>query len=402
MQILAAKDGVVFYNKSFGSFTYSNEKPVNNNSIYDIASVTKIAATLPSIMRLFDRDSIDLQKTLGSYISVPNNSNKKNLVIKDLLLHQSGLQPWLPFYISTISTLFPDKPAISSTFSTEYPFKAFENIYVSKHSTPSPIYYCSNYSLNFPLQVAKNMYSCEGIKDTLFSKMNNTALKDIGKYKYSDLGFIYLQRVVENISGKGLDEYADQKFYSLLGMNSTSYLPLKKFDCSRIVPTEEDLIYRKQLITGFVHDPTAAMIGGIAGHAGVFSTTNDLAKLMQMYIQNGSYGGDKFFSSQTVDLFTSAQKNNNGNRRALGFDKPEMREGKPSPACTSASSSSFGHAGFTGTMVWADPENGLVYVFLSNRVYPDASDNKLAELNIRTNIQEIFYQALKRARLKSF
>lgn len=400
MQILAAKDGIVFYNKSFGSFTYSNEEPVNNNSIYDIASVTKITATLPSIMRLFDKDSIDLQKTLGSYIAIPSNSNKRNLVIKDLLLHQSGLQPWLPFYISTISTLFPGKPSTSSTFSAEYPFKAFENIYVNKHSTPSSIYYSTKYSLDFPIQVAEDMYAREGIKDTLFSKINSTELKDIGKYKYSDLGFLYLQRVVENITSKGLDEYADQNFYKLLGMNSTSYQPLKKFDCARIVPTEEDLIFRKQVITGFVHDPTAGMMGGIAGHAGIFSTANDLAKLMQMYLQKGSYGGDQFFSAQTVDLFTSAQKSSNGNRRALGFDRPETKEGKPSPACASASSLSFGHAGFTGTMVWADPENGLVYVFLSNRVYPDASDNRLAELNIRTNIQEVFYRAIKKAGLK--
>lgn len=400
MQILAAKDGVVFYNKSFGSYTYSNEVPVNSRSIYDIASVTKIAATLPSIMQLFDKDSIDLQKTLCSYITIPSNSNKRNLVIKDLLLHQSGLQPWLPFYISTISSLFSGRPATSSTFSEEYPFKAIENIYVSKHSTPSPTYYSTKYSFDYPIQVAENMFAHEGIKDTIFSKMNNTELKDIGKYKYSDLGFIYLQRAIENITSKGLDEYADKMFYRLLGMNSTSYQPLKKFDCTRIVPTEEDLIFRKQLITGFVHDPTAAMMGGIAGHAGIFSTANDLAKLMQMYIQKGIYGGERFFSAHTVDLFTSTQKNNNGNRRALGFDKPETKEGKPSPACASASALSFGHAGFTGTMVWADPENGLLYVFLSNRVYPDASDNRLAESNIRTNIQEIFYRAIKKAKLK--
>lgn len=395
MQILAAKDGVVFYNKSFGSFTYSNDEPITSKSIYDIASVTKIAATLPSIMHLYDKDSLDLKKTLGSYITLPKNSNKKNILIKDILLHQSGLQPWIPFYIATISTLQPGITATSSTFSDEYPYKAIENVYISKYSTPNPIYYSTTYSFDFPLQVARNMYSREGIKDTIFKRINNTDLKDIGKYKYSDLGFHYLQRVVENISGQGLDCYAEQKFYQRLGMYITSYQPLKKFDSIGIVPTEDDLIFRKQLIKGYVHDPGAAMMGGIAGHAGVFSTANDLAKLMQMYLQKGTYGGEKFFSYQTLDLFTSAPTNNNGNRRALGFDKPETREGKPSPACTSASTLSFGHSGFTGTLVWADPENGLVYIFLSNRVYPDAANNKLVEMNIRTNIQEVFYKAVK-------
>jgi beta-N-acetylhexosaminidase len=398
MQILAAKDGIVFYNKSFGSFTYSNEVPVDFNSIYDIASVTKVTATLPSVMHLFEKDSINLQKTVDKYINLSDGSNKKKLVISDLLLHQSGLQPWLPFYVSTISTLTPGKAPLSSTFSSDYPYMAYENMFVNKHSSPNPIYFSNKRSDNFPYQVAENMYSCKGIKDTILSKMNSTELKDIGKYKYSDLGFLYLQKIIETITKKDLDDYTNQKFYSHLGMNNTSYLPLKKFDCSRIVPTEEDLFYRKQLLIGYVHDPTAALIGGVAGHAGVFSTANDLAKLMQMYIQKGIYGGERFFLPQTIDFFTSTHKNSNGNRRALGFDKPETKEGKPSPAGASASNLSFGHSGFTGTMVWADPDNGLIFIFLSNRVYPDASTNRMAELNIRTNIQEIFYKAIKKGK----
>ncbi len=398
MQILVAKDGVVFYNKSFGSYTYSNEVAVNGKSIYDIASVTKITATVPSIMRLFDRDSIGLQKSLDSYMNFPNGSNKKKLVISDLLRHQSGLQPWVPFYLSTLSTLFPGKPAISSTQSPEYPYTFNENTFISKFSIPSSKYYSSKYSFEFPLQVAENIYAIEGMKDSIFIRMNASEIKDAGKYKYSDLGFLYLQRAVENITSKGLDEYADINFYRHLGMNSTSYQPLNKFDCSRIVPTEDDLTFRKQVVRGYVHDQAAAMMGGIAGQAGVFSTANDLAKLMQMYLQKGVYGGERFFPASTVELFTSTPKDNNGNRRALGFDKPEPKVGKPSPACVSASPLSFGHSGFTGTMVWADPENGVVYVFLSNRVYPDASNNRLAELNIRTEIQEVFYQAIRRAK----
>lgn len=399
MQILAAKDGIVFYNKCFGNFTYTNDEPVTQNSIYDIASVTKITATLPSVMHLYEKDSIDIRKNLASYMALPKNSNKRNLVIYDLLLHQSGLQPWIPFYISTISTLMPGKKAVSKTFSDEYPYKAFENAYVSKYSLPDPNYYSPIYSFDFPLPVAENMFAREGIKDTIFNKMNDTELKEIGKYKYSDLGFLYLQRVVENVTSKGLDEYTNSTFYKHLGMNHTAYQPTKKFDKAKIVPTEDDLFYRKQLIRGYVHDPASAMMGGIAGHAGVFSTANDLAKLMQMYIQKGSYGGEQLLKQKTIELFTTTpingNANGNGNRRALGFDKPEMKEGKPSPACKSASVNSFGHSGFTGTMVWADPDNGLVYIFLSNRVYPDASNNKIVEQNVRTNIQEIFYLAIK-------
>jgi len=402
MQILAAKDGVVFYNKCFGNFTYTNDEPVNQNSIYDIASVTKITATLPSVMHLYENDSIDIRKNLASYMTLPENSNKRNLIIYDLLLHQSGLQPWIPFYISTITTLMPGKKATSKTLSDEFPYKAYDNGYVSKYSTPDPNYYSPFYSFNFPLPVAENMYAREGIKDTIFNKMNGTELKDIGKYKYSDLGFLYLQRVVENVTTKGIDEYASSTFYKHLGMNNTAYQPLKKFDKSMIVPTEDDLFYRKQLIRGYVHDPASAMMGGIAGHAGVFSTANDLAKLMQMYIQKGSYGGEQLLLPKTLELFTTTPINGNanGNRRALGFDKPETKEGKPSPACKSASVNSFGHSGFTGTMVWADPDNGLIFIFLSNRVYPDATNNKIVEQNVRTNMQELFYQAIKERRFE--
>lgn len=396
MQILAAKDGVVFYNKSFGSYTYSNETPIDSKSIYDIASVTKILATVPSIMHLYEKDSIDLQKSLENYVTLPKNSNKRKLIIKDLLLHQSGLQPFIPFYLSTLTTLYPNKAAINNIYSQEYPMQYSEGVFIHKLSIPSPKYYSTKQSYEFPVPVAKDLFACEGIADTIFNRMNSSEIKDVGKYKYSDLGFLYLQRTIENITGKGLDDYVSRNYYSHLGMNSTSYQPIKKFNISRIVPTEVDLIFRKQLLTGFVHDPTAAMLGGVAGHAGVFSTANDLAKFMQMLIQKGSYGGERFFSEKTVDYFTSGNNGNNGNRRALGFDKPETKNGKPSPACESASALSYGHAGFTGTMVWADPANGLVYIFLSNRVYPDATNNRLADSNIRTKIQEVFYQAIKK------
>ena len=312
-------------------------------------------------------------------------------------MHQSGLQAFIPFYTSTLSTLKPDRPLINPTINSEYPFEISDKIYFHKESVINPSIYDDKYSFAYPTQVAKNIFIKEGYKDTIFNLINKSPLKEIGKYKYSDLGYIYLQRISENIYSEGLDDIAQNNFYTGLGMNNTLFNPLTRFELNRIVPTENDILFRKQIIRGYVHDPTAAMMGGVAGHAGLFSNANDLAKLMQMYLQKGTYGGTRYFNPETIKLFTSQPKENNGNRRGLGFDKPETRKDKQSPVCESASASSFGHSGFTGTMVWVDPEYNLIYIFLSNRVHPDASNNKLVEMNIRTKIQEVFYQAIKKS-----
>lgn len=397
MQILAAKDGVVFYNSSFGDYTYSKGDPVDIRTLYDIASVTKIAATLPMVMQLYDTDKISIDGTLGDYINFKNGNSKKSLKIKDLLLHQSGLQPWIPFYLNTLTTMVPDKPLKSNTFSQEYPFQFSDKTFLNKYATPDPVYYQKVYSFEYPSQVADELYAREGIIDSIFNVINNSALNESGKYKYSDIGFLYLQRIVENMNNQGLEEISQQFLYNRLGMNYTAFKPSKKFDRDRIAPTEYDPVFRKQLIRGYVHDPAAAMMGGVAGHAGLFSNANDLAKLLQMYLQKGTYGGDTFFKPGTIEFFTTCPNGNNGNRRALGFDKPETKIDLQSPTCSLATKSSFGHSGFTGTMVWVDPEYNFIYVFLSNRVYPDATNNKLVEQNIRTKIQEIFYQAIQRS-----
>jgi beta-glucosidase-like glycosyl hydrolase/CubicO group peptidase (beta-lactamase class C family) len=394
MQILAARDGVVFYHKCFGSFTYNNQNPVDPRVLYDVASLTKVTATLPMVMSLTENGSISVEASLGDYLNLRKYPDKAKLKLKDILTHQSGLAPWIPFYLSTLTTLIPGKPLTSETFSPEYPFVFNEKTYLHRHSVPSPELYQSVSSDRFPNQVANNLYSSQAIGDTIFKRINNSKLRDAGKYRYSDLGFLYLQRVVETISGQSLNELSQGLLYKRMGMNYTTYLPLQQFDRDRIVPTENDLAFRKQLVWGYVHDPAAAMLGGVAGHAGIFSTANDLAKLMQMYLQKGEYGGVRYFKPETVELFTSRPSGNNGNRRGLGFDKPETQPNAASPVCPLASPQSFGHSGFTGTMVWADPANGLVYVFLSNRVYPDASNSKLVEMNIRTRIQEIFYKAV--------
>ena len=394
MQILAAKDGVVFYHKSFGKPTYLSSDSVDVRMLYDVASVTKVVATVPSVMRLYDEQALELDNNLGAYLDLKEFPDKSAIRLSDLLRHQSGLKSWIPFNLKTLTTMIPNIPLWQEKLSTDYPFQLGSKQFFSRYTVPNPVFYCDKESRDFPNRCAEGLYSAYFMADTIFSAINRSELSQPGKYVYSDLGFMYLQRVVEGITQTGIDRYCEDKFYSRLGMSYTLFKPLTRFDRDRIVPTEVDLIFRRQLVWGDVHDPAAAMLGGVSGHAGIFSTANDLAKLMQMFLQDGTYGGERFFRPGTVAQFTTApiEGNSSDNRRSLGFDKPAS-EG-PSPAGSLASSQSFGHTGFTGTTVWADPENGLVYIFLSNRVYPDASNTKLAEMNIRTRIHDVFYRAI--------
>ncbi len=393
MQILAAKNGTVFYHKSFGKPTYQSTDSVDVRMLYDIASVTKIAATVPVLMQQVDKGYVTLTSTLGNHINLTPFKDKASLKIGDILLHQSGLQPWIPFYLKTLSTQVPNTPIAQNNISAEYPFKIAENTFLHKYVGANPTFYSTRLSEQNPLRCSENLYACPSIKDTILQNINNSPIQGVGKYKYSDLGFLYLQQVVEAKESKPLDELATQYFYNKLGMNYTLFHPYRRFDKDRIIPTEYDLTFRKQLVWGDVHDPAAAMMGGVAGHAGVFSNANDLAKLMQMLLNGGEYGGERLLSNATINTFINTPQGNNGNRRALGFDKPSP-QGQPSPAGNLASPRSFGHTGFTGTVVWADPDNGLIYIFLSNRVYPDANNNKLATMNIRTKIHDILYKAI--------
>jgi CubicO group peptidase (beta-lactamase class C family) len=230
--------------------------------------------------------------------------------------------------------------------------------------------------------------------DTMIVSIITSPLRRPHDYLYSDLGFYFLGELVPRLSGKPLNQFAREKFFEPLGMINTSFVPLNHFEKERIVPTENDKAFRKQLLHGWVHDPGAAMMGGVAGHAGLFSNAVDLAKIMQMFLNNGNYGGKEYLKASTVELFT--KRYNGSNRRGLGFDKPEPDTSKVSPASRLASPSSFGHSGFTGTLAWADPETGIIYVFLSNRVHPDQYNKKLIEDNYRTRIQDIVYRSIIR------
>lgn len=393
MQVLAAKDGAVFYSKCFGGPTYTASAPVDEMMLYDAASVTKVMATLPVIMHLYDQGRLPLNSTLGNYTNLDENPDKSNIPLRDLLLHRAGLTAWIPFFQSTLTTLAPDVPLYSETMSEEYPYKLSAKRYMHKQIGPYTDYYSRERSLDYPTRVAEGLYVKEGIIDTIRTRMNASTVRNYGSYKYSDLSFMYLQRVAENMLQEPINKLADSLFFSHLGMSRTTYKPLAQFDRLQIAPTENDLTFRHQLLWGDVHDQGAALMGGVSGHAGLFSNANDMAKMLQMWLWGGRYGGERFLADTTVALFTTQPADSGQSRRALGFDRPNFG-GTSTPCGTLASRKSYGHLGFTGTIVWADPVVGLVYVLMSNRVHPDASNNLLQQLHLRTQIHDALYKAI--------
>ncbi len=363
-QVLVAKNGKVIYNKAFGKATY-NANPVRTTDIYDLASITKIAATTISLMRLYDERKFQLNRTLGDYISGLESSELKNLVVKDVLLHQAGLKSWIPFYMNTLA----------------------DSVY--------PKYYSKEKTDPYIIEVAKEMYMNKAGIDSIYRQIFTSKLNPKKDYLYSDLGFYLFRNIVEKLSGETFENFTGRTFYMPLGLSTMTFNPLKKFPAERIVPTENDKTFRKQLLQGYVHDPGAAMLGGVCGHAGLFSDANDLAILMQMLLNRGEYGGERYLNPTTVSLFTRKQETKN--RRGLGFDKPEPDIYKPKSTATDASPRTFGHSGFTGTCVWADPDHELIYVFLSNRIHPSADNQKLIQKNIRTVIHQAIYDAMKKS-----
>mgnify|MGYP000745963794 CR=1 FL=1 len=364
-QLLIAQKGKVFYNKSFGYHTYDKKNKVKNADVYDVASVTKIAATVPSLMFLVEENKFDLDQPIKNFIEMPDTCNKASLLTREILTHQARLQPWIPFYRNTLT----EKGNL------------IDSLYSKKKNKI------------YPHRVAENLYLHKSYPDTLMKHLLASKLREEKGYKYSDLGYYMLKEAIETIEGKPLDLVASERLYENMGANMTMYHPRERLPLRQIIPTENDTYYRNQLLRGDVHDMGAAMQNGVGGHAGLFSNANDLAKLMQMYLQKGYYGGDQYFKPSTVDEFTSCQYCDEENRRGIGFDKPVIDD-SDGPTCGCVSLMSYGHTGFTGTMVWADPETDLLYIFLSNRVNPDAENWKLVKENVRTNIQQAIYDVL--------
>ncbi len=393
-QILAAKDGFVFYQRAFGNLTYREREAVTNDHIYDIASITKIAATIPETMRLFDMGLFQLNQPLSHYLPDLKGTNKELITGKEMLTHQAQLWPWIPFYRSAFELLFPEQKLFNRELSDDYPFKLDRRLYINRNYTLKKEVFSTFPDSLYSIQVAEHIYLNKHYINALYDSIHESKLWPKKEYKYSDLGYYYLQKIIESKNQTPLDELVEQRFFSSLGLTNTFFNPLEKTDPSRIVPTENDIHFRKQLLQGHVHDPGAAMLGGVGGHAGLFSNTRGLAVIMQLYLNKGKYGEIQYFQPTTVELFTSSPFAEEENRRGIGFDKAEPDTSRNGPSCKSASVKSFGHSGFTGTIAWADPDHQLIYIFLSNRIHPNADNKKLIDENIRTNIQQVFYDAI--------
>ncbi len=367
-QVLVAKDGVVVFHETYGFHTYDSLQPVRHDDLYDFASVTKVTSTLPALMRLYGEGKFDLDAPLKEYLPMFKKSDKAEVAYRQLLAHNGRLKPSIVFWREAKNEDGTWKRrSFRSTESRRYPIRITDSLFLHK---------------NYKRQIYK------GIRDLPLNQKPG--------YVYSDLSFILYPAVVERLSGETLETYLNETFYKPLGATTLTFNPLSSYSKERILPTERDTFFRKQQVHGTVHDETAAMLGGVSGHAGLFGTTGDLAKLVQMYLNGGEYGGERFISEAAMREFTRCQFCGEGNRRGLGFDKPLIEyDSKLSYVAKSASPESFGHSGYTGTFFWADPKHNLMVIFLSNRVYPDRSHTGIMDLNIRPRVHQVVYDALR-------
>ena len=366
-QVLVARKGKVVYQGSFGYHTPDKKRRVKNDDIYDLASLTKILATLPMVMKLYDRGVINMDTEIQELLPDWSRSNKATISLQRMLTHTGRLQAWIPFYLQTLDTVMDG---------------------------PSELYYSKVPTDTFNLQVANELYMRKDYRDSIYEAIKESELRSRKGYKYSDLPFYILRKYLEEFYGNPLEDIVQRDIYEPLGANLTGYKPLERFSADRIPPTEDDYYFRMQAVQGFVHDQGAAMLGGVSGHAGLFANSNDVAKIMQMYLWEGTYGGIQFFKPETLEAFNTCYFCENDVRRGVGFDKPQL--GDVGPTCGCVSMTSFGHSGFTGTFTWADPEEEIVYVFLSNRTYPTADNRMLISSDLRSRIQQAIYDAIIR------
>ena len=366
LQILVARHGVVVYEKSFGFHTDKKNNSVKSTDVYDVASLTKILASLPMMIKAEEDKKIKLTSTVKSILPAFKNSNKDTLTVLEILSHYGRLKAWIPFYKLTQDSI------------TKNNLKEF---------------YSQTRSKRFSIKVAENLYLNNSYKDSIYKFIRDSEQRIDAGYKYSDLGYYLFKEVLEKKYKSSLDDLVQEQFYKPLGANRMTYLPLNKLDKSSIVPSEKDTYYRNQLLHGYVHDMGAAMLGGVAGHAGLFANANDVAKMMQLYLQKGYYGGKRYFKKETFDKFNKRYYSEKKVRRGLGFDKPQL-DPEIKATCGCVSDESFGHSGFTGTYTWADPESEILYVFLSNRVFPTMENYGLVDEDIRTKIQQIIQDAI--------
>ncbi|MEJ1222337.1 glycoside hydrolase family 3 N-terminal domain-containing protein [Sediminicola sp. 1XM1-17] len=362
-QVLVARKGKVIYNKGFGKPTYDSDQQITTDNIYDLASLTKILATLPVLMKMEEDGKMDLIDTFDKLVPSYADTELKDVTVLKALSHYGRLPAWIAFYLDTLD----------------------------KERKPSPQFYRNSPVPGYTTQVTDNLYLMDMYQDSIYSRIGRQSLKS-NRYRYSDLSYYVFKKYIEDSYQDQLDKIANSFLYSSLGADHTSYNPLEKFSKNNIVPSEEDDYYRYGTVQGYVHDMGAAMQGGVGGHAGLFSNSNDVAKIMQMYLQGGYYGGERFMEARTVRKFNTCYFCDQNVRRGVGFDKPEPKNG--GATFKGISRKSFGHSGFTGTLAWADPDEDLVYVFLSNRTFPSASNTLLIKSGLRTRIQKAIYDAI--------
>lgn len=366
-QVLVAKNGNIIFEKCYGHFTYDRTIPVRFDDIYDLASVTKVLATNLAVMKLQDEGRISIFNRISDYVDKGLvNSDKKEINIIDALSHHSGLAAWLPVYKATLDT-------------------------INGVSVPSHHYYKNSPDNDYNIKVGDSIYLKKDFPQTMWTRLLSSPMNSRGKYKYSDLGLILIKEMIENITRQSLDDYVERNIYEPLGLRHTTFKPLQKFPKNKIVPSENDNYWRKQIVQGYVHDMYADMLGGVSGHAGLFSNARDMARLAQMMINGGIYGNKRFFNYPTVYTFTT--RFYVSTRRGIGWDMKELDKNKDCNMSELASPSTYGHYGFTGTGIWIDPENELIYIFLSNRTFPTMNNNKLSTMNFRPRIQTAIYES---------
>lgn len=367
--VLVAKDEKIVFQKAYGLHKYSDTVKTKTSDIFDLASVTKISSALPALMKLQDEGKFSLEEGIDEYLPYFRNSNKAGIPFRQIFAHQARFKPWIAYWQNTLRK------------NGSYKWNTFKK----------------DSSARFPVKVSENMWLHRNYKKKIYKAIKKSPLEDKAEYKYSGLAFYLLPQIVENLTGEDYRKYLKDNFYSKLGATTLGYRPMESFELARIVPTESDFDFRHKPIHGSVHDEGAIMMGGVSANAGLFSDANDLAKLMQMYLNMGEYGGERYITEATFKEWTKTQFPDNNNRRAIGFDKPNLEYAGPNNnTAKDASTASFGHTGFTGTMVWMDPKQDLLFVFLSNRVLPTRDNTRLYSLNTRTQIQQVLYDAIKK------
>jgi beta-glucosidase-like glycosyl hydrolase/CubicO group peptidase (beta-lactamase class C family) len=392
-QVVVAKDGMIVYNQSFGYDDDTQKRSVTDHTVYDLASVSKATGTLLALMKAYDEGHFQLNSKVSSFVAELKDSNKKNMTVRDLLYHQSGLPATIAFYEQAI-----DKDSYSGSLYSRRKDKTHTlwydaRTFVNPHFRYLPEVVSDRERNGFTTEVAHNMYvSDDFVADSIIAGIKNARMGTSGRYVYSCVNFILLKMMIERQTGEKMDQYVTEHILAPLGALSTTYTPLRYMDSLRIAPTENECFVRKQVIRGYVHDEAAAFQGGVSGNAGLFSTANDLAKTLQLYLNDGVYGGERYLSTQTCRLFTGSKSPTS--RRGLGFDKPDAKNPQRSPCGLLTPADVYGHTGYTGTCFWVDPVHKMFFIFLSNRTYPSRTNTKLFSLYIRPRIQNAIYRAL--------